>query len=87
MAGTDDGETWKHTHARGVFPYSFCRNMSVQPGHSQVIFMGHGEGSTDRSGCLLRSKDTGNTWEPIHLMPAPNSSMKGCRTMRPSRYP
>ncbi|PKB78836.1 MAG: hypothetical protein BZY88_16365 [SAR202 cluster bacterium Io17-Chloro-G9] len=72
---TDDGDTWDHTSVRDSFPYDFCRNMTVQPGHPQVVFMGHGQGSHAGTGMLLRSKDSGVTWDPIPLSPQPNSSM------------
>ena len=72
---SDDGATWKETHAREAFPYTFCRNLTVQPGHPQVIFLGHGQGVPGDTGCLLRSRDSGHTWEPIYLTPEPNSSM------------
>jgi phenylpropionate dioxygenase-like ring-hydroxylating dioxygenase large terminal subunit len=39
---------------------------------------GHGVLELERTGdtgCLLRSRDSGQTWEPIYLTPEPNSSM------------
>ena len=74
-SSTDDGATWDHTSVRDSFPYDFCRNMTIQPGHPQVVLMGHGEGSHNGTGMLLRSKDSGTTWDPIPLTPQPNSSM------------
>ncbi|PKB78840.1 MAG: hypothetical protein BZY88_16385 [SAR202 cluster bacterium Io17-Chloro-G9] len=72
---TDDGTTWKETNAKDSFPYTFCRNMAVQPGHPQNIFLTHGDGAPGTTGMLLRSKDSGNTWDTISLTPEPNSSL------------
>ena len=72
---TDDGDTWKITNAKDSFPYTFCRNMAVQPGHPQNIFMGHGDGAPGTTGMLLRSRGSGDTWDTVPLTPEPNSSM------------
>jgi len=72
---TDDGENWKSTSSRDSFPYWFCRSMAVQPGHPQNIFMGHGDGAPGSTGMLLRSRDSGDTWDTVPLSPEPNSSM------------
>ena len=72
---TDDGTSWTRTDARKSFPYSFCRNLAVQPGHPQNIFLTHGDGAPGNTGMLLRSRDSGNTWDTISLTPEPNSSM------------
>ena len=74
-ASTDDGATWKATSARESFPYTFCRNMAVQPGHPQNVFLSHGDGAPGSTGMLLRSRDSGDSWETVTLDPEPNSSM------------
>ena len=71
----DDGTTWKAIGIREVFPFTYPRGIMVQPGNSNVIFLTIGDTTPGRTGTVMRSKDTGKTWERLSLPVEPNTAM------------
>ena len=47
----------------------------VQPGSSDTIFLTIGDTTPGSTGTVMRSKDTGKTWERLNLPVDPNSAM------------
>ena len=72
---TDDGGSWDRLGIREVFPYTYPRGIMVQPGKSNVIFVTIGDSTPGRTGTVMRSKDTGKTWESLPLPVDPNTAM------------
>lgn len=72
---TDRGATWKALGVRDVFPWTYPRGIVVQPGSPNVIFVTIGDTTPGRIGAVMRSKDTGRTWERLPLPVDPNSAM------------
>lgn len=71
----DLGATWKALGVRDVFPWTYPRGVMVQPGSPNVIFVTIGDTTPGRIGAVMRSKDTGRTWERLPLSVDPNSAM------------
>ena len=72
---TDDGATWKAVGIREVFPMTYPRGIMVQPGSPNVIFVTIGDSTPGRIGTIMRSTDTGKTWESLPLPVQPNTAM------------
>ena len=71
----DDGSTWQCLGIKEVFPYTYPRGISVHPGDPSTIFLTIGDTTPGRIGAVMRSKDTGQTWEELQLPAPPNSAM------------
>jgi len=72
---TDDGATWNALHIRQTFPWSYPRNIMVQPGDPKTVFLTIGDSTPGRVGTVMRSRDVGKTWESLPLPVQPNSAM------------
>ena len=72
---TDDGTTWDQLDIRKVFPFTYPRGIMVQPGRTTTIFVTIGDTTPGRTGTVMRSKDTGKTWENLSLPVDPNTAM------------
>ena len=75
FTSTDDGATWKALGIREVFPMTYPRGIMVQPGSPNVIFVTIGDTTPGRTGTIMRSTDTGKTWESLPLPVPPNTAM------------
>jgi photosystem II stability/assembly factor-like uncharacterized protein len=71
----DGGASWTPVGVREVFPYTYPRGIIVQPGSPNVIFLTIGDATPGRTGTVMRSKDTGKTWESLSLPVPPNTAM------------
>ena len=71
----DDGATWKSIGVRDSFPLTYPRGINVQPGNTNVIFLTLGDTTPGRTGVVMRSMDTGKTWENLSLPVEPNTAM------------
>ena len=72
---TDEGATWKALHIRGPFPRIYPRGISVKPGSAKTVFLTIGDATPGRIGTVMRSDDTGVTWENLTLPVPSNSAM------------
>jgi hypothetical protein len=72
---SDDGVTWNSVGVRESFPWGYPRGIMVQPGNPQVVFLTVGDTTPGRIGTVMRSKDTGKTWEDLSLPVQPNTAM------------
>jgi len=72
---TDNGGNWDRLGIKEVFPYTYPRGILVQPGNSNNIFVTIGDSTPGRVGTVMRSQDTGKTWESLPLPVEPNSAM------------
>lgn len=68
----DDGATWKTFDARRDFGLRYSRIALAQPGSGDVL-LGVGDGTPGTTTRLWRSRDLGDSWEPIELNDPPNS--------------
>ena len=71
----DDGATWHSLDIRQNWPYGYPRGIMVQPGKTNTIFMTIGDTTPGRIGAVMRSNDTGNTWQEMKLPVDPNTAM------------
>jgi photosystem II stability/assembly factor-like uncharacterized protein len=71
----DDGATWKSLTIRQVFPWTYPRGIMVQPGNPKAVFLTIGDTTPGRIGTVMRSQDTGKTWENLSLPVQPNTAM------------
>ncbi len=71
----DGGANWTPLGIREVFPMTYPRGILVQPGSPQTIFVTIGDTTPGRNGTVMRSKDTGKTWENLSLPVQPNTAM------------
>lgn len=75
-ASTDDGESWRSLGVREHFaPHHYPRGITVKPDDPRVIYVTLGDATPGRTGVVLRSSDTGRTWETLPLPSQPNSAM------------
>ena len=74
-ASTNDGATWRTIGIRENFPWGYPRGIMVSPGDPSTIFLTVGDTTPGQIGSVMRSKDTGNTWEELPLPVAPNAAM------------
>ncbi len=72
---TDGGGSWAAVGARENFPMHYPRGIQVQPGSPQTIFLTLGDTTPGRTGTVMRSRDTGKTWESLPLPVEPNTAM------------
>ena len=75
FTSTDDGNTWRSVDIRQAFPWSYPRGIMVQPGNPKVVLLTIGDTTPGRIGTVMRSKDTGITWESLPLPVQPNTAM------------
>jgi photosystem II stability/assembly factor-like uncharacterized protein len=75
-SSTDDGEHWQALGVREQFsPYRYPRGIAVKPDDPRVVYVTLGDATPGRMGTVLRSRDTGQTWESLTLPEQPNSAM------------
>jgi photosystem II stability/assembly factor-like uncharacterized protein len=72
---TDDGRTWQPARAREVFPWHYPRGIAVKPDDSRTVFLTLGDSTPGRVGTVMRSRDTGATWENLNIPGQPNSAI------------
>ncbi len=71
----DNGANWDRLGIREVFPMTYPRGIMVQPEKPNVIFVTIGDTTPGRTGTIMRTKDTGKTWENLSLPVEPNTAM------------
>lgn len=71
----DGGANWRSVGVRQNFPLGYPRGVLVQPGNPQTIFLTLGDTTPGRTGTIMRSRDTGRTWENLTLPVQPNTAM------------
>lgn len=75
-SSTDDGEHWQALGIRDRFsPYRYPRGIAIKPDDPRVVYITLGDATPGRTGTILRSSDTGKTWEALRLPEQPNSAM------------
>jgi photosystem II stability/assembly factor-like uncharacterized protein len=72
---TDNGKNWQSIGIQKDFPMTYPRGIMVQPGDPKVIFLTIGDTTPGRTGAVMRSKDTGQTWQRLPLPVDPNTAM------------
>ena len=71
----DNGANWDRLGIREVFPMTYPRGIMVQPEKPNVIFVTIGDTTPGRTGTIMRTRDTGKTWENLALPVEPNTAM------------
>ena len=75
-SSTDDGQSWTAMGVQEKFaPHRYPRGITVKPDDPRVVYITLGDATPGRSGLVLRSADTGRTWETLSLSEPPNSAM------------
>ena len=72
----DEGENWDY-HYFSKFheadTVSYCRGMVIKADNPDVMFVGNGDLIPGTTGAVQRTKDAGESWEPVSLPVKPNS--------------
>ncbi|HZS02117.1 MAG TPA: YCF48-related protein [Chloroflexota bacterium] len=71
----DDGATWAPLRVRETFPWGHVRNVTVHPTDPRTLYAAIGDATPGQTGAVMRSRDTGETWEALPLDAEPNSTM------------
>jgi photosystem II stability/assembly factor-like uncharacterized protein len=71
----DDGKSWQPARAREVFPWHYARGIAVKPNDPRTVFLTLGDATPGRIGTVMRSRDSGATWQSLPLPVQPNSAM------------
>lgn len=66
---SDGGETWNGVGIKDSFPYAYPRGITVHPDDPKTIFVTIGDATPGWIGTVMRSQDTGKTWENLPLSP------------------
>jgi photosystem II stability/assembly factor-like uncharacterized protein len=77
FASVDMGETWEPLGVKAKWPLPYARGIAVKADDPGVLFAGCGETTTGETGHVLRSTDSGETWERLKLPTQPNSTIWG----------
>jgi photosystem II stability/assembly factor-like uncharacterized protein len=77
FVSNDLGETWRPLGVRGKWPLPYARGLLVKADDPGVLFAGCGETTTGEKGHVLRTADSGETWEILPLPVQPNATMWG----------
>lgn len=72
---TNDGANWKSVGVRDNFPCGYPRGTVIPPESPNVVFITIGDSTPGRTGAIMRSSDTGQTWESLQISDEPNSAM------------
>ena len=75
FTSTDDGGTWKSLDIKENFPWGYPRGIAVHPSDSKTVYLTIGDTTPGRIGTVMRSQDTGKSWENLSLPVEPNSAM------------
>ncbi len=71
----DDGATWHSLDIRQNWPYGYPRGITVHPANPNTIFLTIGDTTPGRTGAVMRSADTGKSWQKMELPVDPNTAM------------
>jgi photosystem II stability/assembly factor-like uncharacterized protein len=71
----DDGASWHAVGMRSVFPYQYPRTIAVRPDDPKTVYITIGDTTPGRIGTIMRSRDTGDSWEALTFPEQPNSAM------------
>ena len=75
-SSSDDGESWQALGVKQRFaPFGYPRGITVNPDDPRVVYITLGDATPGRVGTILRSDDTGKTWEQLSLSTPSNSAM------------
>ena len=72
---TDDGVTWESQGVRKNWDYGYPRGIMVDPARPSTIFLTVGDTTPGRTGAVMRSADTGKSWQKMDLPVDPNTAM------------
>ena len=68
---SQDGDNWTALNVRQNFPYGYPRGVKMQPDDPQTVFVTVGDTTPGRVGAIMRSRDTGKSWEQLPLAGGP----------------
>jgi photosystem II stability/assembly factor-like uncharacterized protein len=80
FASVDLGETWSAIGVRDKWPLPYARGLAVKADDASVVFAGCGETTTGETGCVLRTRNFGETWDTLRLPERANSTIWGLGT-------
>jgi photosystem II stability/assembly factor-like uncharacterized protein len=76
----DRGDTWTPIGVKSQWPLPYARGIVVKADDGRVLFAGCGETTTGETGGVLRSSDSGKTWQSLPLPGRPNATLWGLAT-------
>jgi photosystem II stability/assembly factor-like uncharacterized protein len=71
----DNGETWQPQQVRELFPFAYCRGLTLKSDDPLTLFLGNGNGPPGTAGAVQVSRDGGQSWRQAALPVAPNSTI------------
>jgi photosystem II stability/assembly factor-like uncharacterized protein len=74
------GDTWQALDIREKWPLPYARGLAVKADDPGVLFAGCGETTTGQAGCVLRSRNFGESWDILPLPGQPNATIWGLVT-------
>jgi photosystem II stability/assembly factor-like uncharacterized protein len=80
-ASEDRGESWRLVKLDS--PWQYGRGIVTRPDDPATVYLANGNGPPGNDGRLLRSRDGGDTWEPLPLPGSVNSTV-WCIAVHPS---
>jgi len=72
---TDGGNNWTAVGIKEAFPLTYPRGIMVKPDSPNTIFVTIGDSTPGRTGAIMRSTDTGKTWQSMKLSTPSNTAM------------
>ena len=72
---TDGGTTWNAIGLKSLFGLNYPRGIIVHPSNPELVFLTLGDWTPGQIGTIVRSKDTGKTWEALSMPVQPNTAM------------
>jgi photosystem II stability/assembly factor-like uncharacterized protein len=76
----DDGTSWEPVGVRQRFPYTHVRDVVFDATDPRTAWAAIGDATPGTTGALMRTRDSGRSWERVDLPVAPNSAMWVIRT-------
>ena len=76
----DDGTSWEPVGVQQRFPYTHVRDVVFDATDPRTAWAAIGDATPGTTGALMRTRDSGRSWERVDLPVAPNSAMWVIRT-------
>lgn len=80
FSSVDMGETWSAIGIRDKWPLPYARGLAVKADDASVVFAGCGQTTTGEAGYVLRTRNSGDTWDTLTLPERANSTIWGLAT-------
>jgi len=72
---TDGGRTWQDLEVKRFSPFTYARDIRVQPSDGRILYAALSTAAASRAGGLFRSEDRGETWARFDAVEAHGTIM------------